>query len=336
MEQKQHLSRRKIGKLEVSSIGYGCMALSHGYGQTPSKEDAIKACRHAYEIGYTFFDTAEAYGNGENEIILGEAVKDIRDKVEIATKLVIHDPNVDLEKYIREHLDASLKRLQMNFVELYYLHRCQDGLNYEEVARVMGKLINEKKIGGWGMSQVSAEIIRKAHAITPLTAIQSEYSLMERMFEKEVLPTCAELGIGFVAFSPLASSFLCGGAKANEKYTGDDVRRAITRFKAENVEKNKPMIDLIEKYGKKLGCTNAQISLSWMMKKYPFCVPIPGPKTLKYIDDNAGADKVNFTDEIFKEFEKELEGIKVYGNRTDEDIIKMGYVHSVQSCIESK
>lgn len=320
------MSKRKLRNLEVSSIGYGAMGLSHGYGPTPSKEESIKIIKKVYEMGYTFFDTAEVYGHGENEIIVGEGLKDIRDKVKIATKLHIVDSSEGYEKIIRRHLDESFKRLQTNYVDLYYLHRCPKTINVEEVAKVMGKLIAEKKIGGWGLSQVDSETIRKAHAITPLTAIQSEYSLMERMFEKDVIPTCQELNIGFVPFSPLASGFLSGGAKPNEAYVGDDVRRAITRFKGENVKKNQPLIDLLTKFAQKKNCTTSQISLAWMLKKYPFVVPIPGSKTLSRIEENAKADKVQFTDEEFKEFEKELERITIYGNRTDEDIMKMGTV----------
>ena len=328
--EKIQMSRRKLRDLEVSSIGYGCMGLSHGYGPTPPKEEAIKIIKKAYEIGYTFFDTAEVYGHGENEELVGAALKDIRDKVEIATKLHIVDPSEGYEKIIRRHLEESMKRLQTNYVDLYYLHRCPSTINVEEVAKVMGMLIKEKKIKGWGLSQVDAQTIRKAHAITPLTAIQSEFSLMERMFEKEVIPTCKELRIGFVPFSPLASGFLSGGAKPNEAYVGDDVRRAITRFEGTNVQKNQPLMDLVSKWAKKKNCTTSQISLAWMLNKYPFLSPIPGSKTLSRIEENAKAALVKLTDEELNEFETELSGITIYGNRTDEAIMAMGHVKLIK------
>ena len=227
------MQKRKLGNnLEVSAIGLGCMGFSHGYGPGPSDDEAIDLIRKAFELGCTFFDTAEGYGAGANELLVGRALAPIRGEVVIATKFFIAGPMspAQLGEEIRKRLDASLARLGTDHVELYYQHRVPDSIPVEEVAAVMGELICEGKILGWGQSQATEEQIRRAHAVTPLTAIQSEYSMMERMFERDVIPACEELGIGFVPFSPLASGFLSGQVTANATYTGDDVRRVIARL----------------------------------------------------------------------------------------------------------
>ena len=228
MNQPKQMKKRKMGNLTVSAIGYGCMGLSHGYGECPPHDECIRLIKKAYELGCTFFDTAEAYGHGENEKLVGEAVKDILDKVTIATKFHFIGEIKDKELYIREHLKASLNRLGMSYVDVYYVHRLPD-FPIEEVAEIMKKLINEKLIKGWGLSQATADIIRRAHKVCPVTCVQNEYSMMERMYE-DCIPVCEELGIGFVPFSPLASGFLSGKYSKNDEYKGDDVRRVITRF----------------------------------------------------------------------------------------------------------
>lgn len=281
------------GNLEVSAIGFGCMGLSHGYGAVPEKEESIRLIRRAYELGCTFFDTAEGYGCGANEELVGEALKPIRDHVIIATKFASFSDQRDgklipkrfTPQQIREHLEASLQRLQTDCIDLYYQHRVSPD-NVEEVAYCMGELIQEGKIRGWGQSQSTADQIRQAHAITPLTAVQCEYSMMERMFEWEVIPTCEELGIGFVPFSPLASGFLSGKISAGNKYEGDDVRRAITRFKDENILANQPLLDLITRFATLKSATPAQISLAWMLHKKDFIVPIPGTKREERLIEN--------------------------------------------------
>jgi aryl-alcohol dehydrogenase-like predicted oxidoreductase len=232
--QKRYLGN---GNLEVSAVGLGCMGFSHGYGPGPGADEAIELMRKAYEKGCTFFDTAEGYGAGENEELVGRALAPVRDEVVIATKFMILDrlSRAELRQQIRAHLEASLRRLSTDHVELYYQHRVPDSIPVEDVAEAMGELIEEGKILGWGQSQSRAEQIRRAHAVAPLTAIQSEYSIMERMFERDVIPACEELGIGFVPFSPLASGFLSGKASAGDAYSGDDVRRVITRFDEDNV-----------------------------------------------------------------------------------------------------
>ncbi|GEQ06400.1 aldo/keto reductase [Staphylococcus gallinarum] len=322
------MNYRKLRNIEVSSIGYGCMGFSHGYGEIPSEEEAIRLMRLAYDKGCTFFDTAEVYGDGHNERLVGKAIEPFREHIILASKLFIDSEAVgdsfeSLEAHIRAHLDASLEKLRTDYLDIYYQHRVNDDIPVEDVARVMGKLIVEGKIRGWGQSQPIAEQIRRAHEITPLTAVQSEYSMMERQFEQDVIPTCKELNIGFVPFSPLASGFLSGKYSNEDQYQGDDVRRVITRFNKENVNKNQPLIDLIQKYADEQQATPAQISLAWMLYKEPFIVPIPGMRKENRVDENLGAADVKLTDEAYLALEHELSKIQIYGNRTDKDIAKL-------------
>lgn len=316
---------RFLGKsgLEVSAIGYGCMGLSHGYGTVPEHDEAIRLIREAYELGCTFFDTAEAYGAGENELLVGEAIEPFRDKVVLATKLHLNSADGDAETVIRRHLEESMERLRTDYIDLYYQHRVEDDDKVEEVADVMGKLVREGKIRGWGQSQSTPEQIRRAHSVARLAAVQSEYSMMERTFEKDVIPTCGELGIGFVAFSPLASGFLSGKYTSETTYSGDDVRRVITRFSKENVEANQPLLDLLNKVAEEKGATPAQISLAWMLHKQDYIVPIPGMRTDARIAENLGASDVELTDGEFEQIESALSKIEIHGNRTDEDIAKL-------------
>lgn len=319
------MKKRFLGKsgLEVSAVGYGCMGLSHGYGAVPEHDEAIRLIRKAYELGCTFFDTAEEYGAGHNKLLVGEAIEPFRDKIVLATKLYLNSSEGDTETVIRRHLEESMKRLRTDYIDLYYQHRIEEDDKVEEVAEVMGKLVKEGKIRGWGQSQATPDQIRRAHAIAPLTAIQSEYSMMERMFEKEVIPTCEELGIGFVAFSPIASGFLSGKYTNRSTYSGDDVRRVITRFSKENVEANQPLLDLLHKVAAAKNATPAQISLAWMLHKKDFIVPIPGMRRDERIIENLGAADVELTDKEFEQIEAELAKIEIHGNRTDEDIAKL-------------
>lgn len=316
------MKTRKLRDIEVSEIGYGIMGFSHGYGALPPKEDAIRLIRMAYELGCTHFDTAEGYGRGANEELLGEALTPIRDKVTIATKLHIFTGE-NLEQQMEDRLDASLKRLGTDYVDLYYQHRNEAGVPPEEVTGIMGKLIQKGKIRGWGQSMTTAEEIRRANAVTPLSAVQSEYSMMERMFEKDVIPTCGELGIGFVAFSPMASGFLSGKYGKADIYTGDDVRRVITRFALENVEANQPLLEMLHDIAAAKGSTPAQISLAWMLHKYGFVVPIPGMRKEERLKENFGAAEITLTEKEFAEIENALSNITIHGNRTDEDIAKL-------------
>ncbi len=324
---------RKLRELEVSAVGMGCMGFSHGYGATPEEKESIRLMHLAHDLGCNFFDTAEAYGPYINEELVGKAVKPFRDKIILISKFVpVNLPGQTGEKLskqgVRNALEASLKRLQTDYIDLYYEHRVPLDSDVEEVAHWMGEFIKEGKIRAWGQSQSTAEQIRKAHAVTPLTAVQSEYSMMERMFEKEVIPTCEDLRIGFVAFSPLASGFLSGKYDRNTLYKGDDVRRVITRFSPENVDANQPLLDLLHEFANRKGCTPAQISLAWMLKKKDFIVPIPGMRKEERVRENLGAADIELTDEEFDALEKALDNIPIHGNRTDEDIAKLGTVKS--------
>jgi aryl-alcohol dehydrogenase-like predicted oxidoreductase len=324
------MKTRKIGNLKVSAIGYGCMGFSHGYGSGPDTREAIQLIRQAFELGCTFFDTAEGYGAGSNEELTGEALKPIRNDVVLATKFRISNNEAGsrhkILESIKTHLEMSLKRLGTDHVELYYQHRINKDIPVEEIAYGMGELIKEGKIIGWGQSQSTEEEIRRAHLVTPLTAIQSEYSIMERMFEKDVIPACEELGIGFVPFSPLAAGFLSGKYNAETVYKGDDVRRVITRFNKENVLANQPLLDLINGFAKLKNVTPAQISLAWMLHKKDFIVPIPGSRKLDRIKENLGAADVELTEEEFTKIEAELAKVEIHGNRTDEDIMKLRFL----------
>jgi len=314
--------------LEVSAIGYGCMGLSMGYGAVPERRDAIRLINEAYELGCTFFDTAEIYGMGSNEELVGEALRPIRDQVVIATKIMYEKSDEassteNMLQQIRGRVDASLKRLGTDRIDLYYQHRVNKNIPVEEIAYCMGELIKEGKILGWGQSQATEDEIRRAHAVTPLTAIQSEYSIMERMFERDVIPTCEELGIGFVPFSPPASGFLSGKIQADTEFVGVDARRVITRFSKENRLANQPLLDLLTRFAALKNATPAQISLAWMLHKKDFIVPIPGSRIFERIQENLGAADVELTDDEYNQIENELAKIEIHGNRTDEDIAKL-------------
>lgn len=319
------MKKRILGEknsLTVSEIGMGCMGFSHGYGPGPDKEEAVEMIRTAYDMGCTFVDTAESYGAGDNEKLVGEAIRPFRNQIVLATKLHIPDGS-HVEEAIREHLEASLKRLGTDWGDLYYQHRVNKNIPVEEVALVMGKLIQEGKIRGWGQSQATEEEIRRAHAVTPMTAVQSEYSIMERMFEKDVIPACEKLGIGFVPFSPLGAGFLSGKYTRDDTYTGDDVRRVITRFSRENVDANQPLLELLRRFAKQKNATPAQISLAWMLHKKEFIVPIPGMRKIERLKENFGSADLILTEAEFQNIEEELGKIKIYGNRTDEDIARL-------------
>ncbi len=317
------MNKRLLGKIEVSDIGMGCMAFSHGYGQIPSEQYSIEAIRDAYNFGCTFFDTAEVYspnleGIGHNELIVGKALKDVRDKVVIATKLFLKSSEVvngDVYSAIKKHLLGSMKRLQVKMVDLYYLHRLSD-VPLEEIAKAMGQLIKEGLIRGWGLSQVDVDSIEKAHKITPISAVQNLYNILERDCEEKIIPFCLKNNIGVVPFSPVGSGLLSGKINANTQFEkNDDVRNWVPQCKKENIIGNQPIIDLIQKFATKKGATPAQISMAWMIKKYPNVVPIPGSKNKERIIENINTYKVKFTDEELNEFENELKKYKVYGHR---------------------
>lgn len=319
------MKRVKFGNLEVSNIAMGCMGFSHGYGKVPEESYAIEAIRDAYNYGCNFFDTAERYGEeqfymGHNEEIVGKAVEPFRDDVVLATKLHIDTKEVKefgLYNTVYNHLKASLKRLRTDYVDLYYLHRVNPDIMIEDVAIVMGKLIQEGLIKGWGLSQVEVDVIEKAHKITPLSAIQNIYSMMERDYEKEVIPYCLKNNILFVPFSPIASGFLSGKVTPGTKFEGDDVRKWVPQLQKENLEKNLPLLDMLEKFAKEKNATTAQISLAWMIHKYPHVVPIPGSKNKKRILENLQASQVILNKEEFDALEKSLAQYKIYGQRKE-------------------
>lgn len=319
------MEKRFIGQLEVSPIGMGCMGFSHGYGQIPNRTYSIEAIRKAYEFGCTFFDTAETYGRelyweGHNEEILGEAVEPFRNEIVLATKLHIHDEEVteDMNLYdlIKGHLLKSLKRLRTEYVDLYYLHRITELVPVEDVASVMGKLIDEGLIKGWGLSQVDVDTLDKAHKITPVTAVQNLYNILERDCEDKIFPYCLENNIGVVPFSPIASGFLSGKITTQTEFEKtDDVRNFVPQLSKENIAGNQPILDILNKFAKIKNATLAQISLAWMLKKYPNVVPIPGSKNQERIIENLGAWNVELTDEEFNELQSALDQCEVHGHR---------------------
>ena len=318
------MKTRKLGKIEVSEIGIGCMGFSHGYGDIPTEEYSIEAIRKAYEYGCTFFDTAETYGNmlygaGHNEKLLGKAVKPFRDKVVLATKFhFMNDAPKNekgVESFMRLHLEQSMKNLQTDHVELYYLHRVNREVPVETVAGVMGKFIDEGLIEGWGMSQVGIDTLSAAHAVTPVSAVQNLYNMLERDCEKEIFPFCMENGIGVVPFSPVASGFLSGKVTNNTSFEHiDDVRKFVPQLSQENIDKNQPVLDLLSKYASEKNASNAQIALAWMLKKYPNVVPIPGSKNQERILENLGASEVELSDDEFAALQKALDEIRVFGH----------------------
>ena len=317
------MEKRKLGNIEVTEIGIGTMAFSHGYGKIPDEAYSIEAIREAYNHGCNFFDTAEVYspnlqGLGHNELIVGKALKDVRDKVVIATKLFLKASEVvkgDVYGAIKKHLLGSMERLQVKMVDLYYLHRLSD-VPLEEIAKAMGQLIKEGLIRGWGLSQVDVDSIEKAHKITPVSAVQNLYNILERDCEEKIIPFCLKNNIGVVPFSPVGSGLLSGKINANTQFEkNDDVRNWVPQCKKENIIGNQPIIDLIQKFATKKGATPAQISMAWMIKKYPNVVPIPGSKNKERIIENINTYKVKFTDEELNEFENELKKYKVYGHR---------------------
>ena len=317
------MQKRKLGNIEVSEIGIGTMAFSHGYGKIPDEQYSIEAIRAAYNHGCTFFDTAEVYspnlsGIGHNELIVGKALKEVRDKVVIATKLFLKASEVvngDVYGAIKKHLLGSMQRLQVKMVDLYYLHRLSD-VPLEDIARAMGRLIQEGLIRGWGLSQVDVDSISKAHNITPVSAVQNLYNILERDCEEKVIPYCLKHNIGVVPFSPVGSGLLSGKITVNTEYEKvDDVRNWVPQCKKENIQGNQPIIDLIQKLANKKGATPAQISMAWMIKKYPNVVPIPGSKNKERIIENLDTYKVHLTDQELNDFENELKKYKVYGHR---------------------
>jgi len=316
------MQKRTLGKsgLEVSALGLGCMGLSYGYGPATEKEQAIKLIRSAFEGGVTFFDTAEAYGPNLNEELLGEALAPFRAKVVIATKFgfVEGKPAMGMDsrpERIREVTDAALKRLRTDVIDLLYQHRVDPVVPIEDVAGTVKDLIAQGKVKHFGMSEAGVESIRRAHAVQPVAALQSEYSLWWREPEKEILPTLEELGIGFVPFSPLGKGFLTGAINASTTFDKTDFRNVVPRFDEENRKANQALVDVLTKIAAQKGVTNAQIALAWLLAQKPWIVPIPGTTKLHRLQENLGAAAVELTTGDLAEIESAVSGIEVQGAR---------------------
>lgn len=317
------MKTRTLGKnLIVSEIGLGCMGLSFSFPPFPSKEEAITFLRAAYQKGVTFFDTAEIYGPFVNEEIVGEALKPFRDKVIIATKFGFKyegDKVVGLdssEANIRRAIEGSLKRLQTNYIDLFYQHRVDPNTPIETVAKVIKQLIAEGKVRHWGLSEASAKTIRKAHSICPVTALQSEYSMFWREPEQEIIPTLEELGIGFVPFSPLGKGFLTGTVKPGQLFGEGDYRNTIPRFNTpEYFKANMKLVDYVKELAIKKQSTPAAIAIAWILAQKPWFVPIPGTKKISRLEENLSAIKVEFTEKELIEIKKHLDTIKIVGHR---------------------
>ncbi len=316
------MQKRKLGNsgLEVSALGFGCMGLSFGYGPAQEKEAAISLIRDAFENGVTFFDTAEAYGPFTNEELLGEALAPIRDQVVIATKFGFKDGDSKTgmdsrPERIREVADASLKRLRIDRIDLFYQHRVDANVPMEDVAGTVKDLIREGKVKHFGLSEAGVPSIRRAHAVQPVAALQSEYSLWWREPEAELLPLCEELGIGFVPFSPLGKGFLTGKIDENTSFAKDDFRNIVPRFSPEARKANQELVDRLASISTAKQATPAQVALAWLLAQKPWIVPIPGTTKLHRLKENVGASAVELTPSDLRQIEEALAQIKVQGDR---------------------
>lgn len=316
------MQKRKLGKsgLEVSAIGLGCMGMSHGYGPASDKKEMISLIHKAIDRGVTFFDTAEVYGPYVNEELVGEALAPFKEKVVIATKFGIQMANgkqvLDSNpEQIRQAVEGSLKRLKVDTIDLYYQHRVDPNVPIEEVAGVVQDLIKEGKIKHWGLSEAGVETIRRAHTVHPVTAIQSEYSMMWRNPEEELMLILEELGIGFVPFSPLGKGFLTGKVDKNVTFGSDDFRSIVPRFKPENIEANQVLVNLIKEIAAEKDTTPAQIALAWVLHQKPWIVPIPGTRKLERLEENIDAVDVELTTKELNDLNDSLAKIEILGER---------------------
>jgi len=322
------MKTRNLGKLEVSEMGFGCMSISANYGPPADKEQGIKVIRTAYEKGVTFFDTAEVYGPYTNEALAGEALAPFRDKIIIATKF-----GFDLEAgglnsrpdHIKKVVEASLKRLRTDRIDLYYQHRVDPKVPIEDVAGAVKDLIKEGKVLHFGLSEASAKTIRRAHAVQPVAAVQTEYSLMQKDVESNgVLMTCEELGIGFVPWGPLGEGYLTGKIDAQTKFDPKtDLRSGFPRFSPENIAANKPLIDLLKRFAEMEKATPAQIALAWLQAQKPWIVPIPGTRNLDHLNENLGATSVHLSSADLREIDAAFSKVNVYGGRMNEEQMKI-------------
>jgi len=318
------MQKRKLGQdgLEVSAIGYGCMGISQSYGLPMERADGIKLIREAFDRGVTFFDTAEVYGPFKNEDLVGEALQPMRKQVVIATKFgFAYDANgaqtgVDSSrKRIRDAVEGSLKRLRTDYIDLYYQHRVDTNTPMEEVAGTVKELIAEGKVKHFGLSEAGAKSIRRAHAVQPVAALQSEYSLWFREPEAEIIPTLEELGIGFVPFSPLGKGFLTGTISVDTQFVSTDFRNTVPRFDEANRAANQRLVDELGRIARAKGATPAQIALAWLLAQKPWIVPIPGTTKLHRLEENLGAAEVTLSAGDLTQIEAVLGGIEVKGDR---------------------
>ncbi|MEH2063821.1 MAG: aldo/keto reductase [Nostoc sp.] len=323
------MQKRKLGNsnLEVSAIGLGCMGLNYAYSNTLDKQESISLLQAAVERGVTLFDTAEMYGPFTNEELLGEALKPYRDRIVIATKFGIKLKDgkqvQDSQPFgIRESVEGSLKRLKTDVIDLYYQHRVDTQVPIEDVAGTIKDLIGEGKIKHWGLSEAGVQTVRRAHAVQPLTAVQSEYSLWWRRPEEALLPALEELGIGFVPFSPLGKGFLTGSISKDAKFDKSDFRSIVPRFKPEALDTNQSLVDLLKEVANQKKATAAQIALSWILAQKPWIVPIPGTTKLSRLEENIGAADIELTQDELKSIDEALAQIPVEGDRYPEELEK--------------
>ena len=326
------MQKRKLGtsNLEVSALGLRCMGMSQSYGPAPDRQDLIALMRTAVERGVTFFDTAQLYGPFTNEELVGEALAPIREQVVIATKFGFafgpigsRDGLNSRPAYIKQTAEDSLKRLGVESIDLFYQHRVDPDVPIEEVAGAVKELIQEGKVKHFGLSEAAAQTIRRAHAVQPVTAVQSEYSLWWRRPEEEVLPVLEELGIGFVPYSPLGKGFLTGKIDANVEFASNDIRNSIPRFTPEARKANQDLVDLLGSIAQRKNATSAQIALAWLLAQKPWIVPIPGTRKLERLDENIGAVAIELTPDDLRDIESVASQITVEGARYPESLERM-------------
>src|SRR5947209_4835264 len=327
----QHMQKRTLGNnnLEVSALGLGCMRMSHDESPLPDKQEMIELIRSAVERGITFFDTAQVYGPFTNEELVGEALASFRDQVVIATKFGYEfGPNGENRglnsrpEHIKQMAEGSLKRLRVETIDLFYQHRVDPDVPIEDVAGAVKELIRQGKVKHFGLSEAGAETIRRAHAVQPVTAVQSEYSLWWREPEKDVLPTLEELGIGFVPFSPLGKGFLTGKIDENTTFDSSDFRNIVPRFTPEARKANQALVDLLKRIGERKKATPAQIALAWLLAQKPWIVPIPGTRKRERLDENIGAVAVTLTADDLREIDNAASKIAIQGARYPEALEK--------------
>jgi aryl-alcohol dehydrogenase-like predicted oxidoreductase len=327
------MKKRRLGNsdLEVSAIGLGCMGMSFGYGPAGDRREMISVIRGAVERGVTFFDTAEVYGPFTNEELVGEALAPYRTQVMIATKFGFKiDPNTGKQagldsrpQHIKEVAEASLKRLKTDVIDLFYQHRVDPDVPMEDVAGAVKELIQQGKVKHFGLSEAAAKTVRRAHAVQPVTALQSEYSLWWREPEAEVIPTLEELGIGFVPFSPLGKGFLTGKINQDTQFDKNDFRNIVPRFTPENRKANQALVDVLGKFAQQKAATAAQIALAWLLAQKPWIVPIPGTTKLHRVEENIGAAAIELTADDLRQIDNVAAKIPVQGARYPENLQKL-------------